>query len=534
MKRIRLEDLQSGVNYVDDLLILKQKNGLINVCKNKCKHMGGRFGKCLESNTVKCRRHNWKLNLQSLEYTSPVGLRQSPIPWHLDGDEIVIDDCGNMATEEVHTLENLSPKEFTIRFYSHACIEIRWKDNSFFTDPWLVGPAFTKGWWLSKPPPLDWLDKVQNCDGIYISHNHSDHLNSHTLDLIVKKNPTLPIYIPKFDSNSMYDILNNIGFKNINVVNFQQKINLNGLYFTIYQDTAGKDDSGIVFDYKGHRILNTVDCKDLKSYNISNVKVLLKEFSSGATGYPVCWEEQYSISIINKLVKRNMNSIRNNVFETVERFNPSLFVPFAGYFDESYPTDKHIKQLNKKNKPEDINRFLKSKVPNLKTWSPSPGDELDLSDLSITKYAGGYYTDREKSFYAKKYKNGRHVEIFDSISKFQEYFGCLSFNSDLVLHIIEMDENYTHCKNEFYVDFSDSAKISQTMPEKQGRVLVMKVRSDVFRYVLYHGLPWEEFSIGFQAQFKRTPDEYNLDFWNYMQNKLPTNQIKKIKDRNLS
>ena len=45
-----------------------------------------------------------------------------------------------------------------------------------FTDPWLTGPAFARGWWLMHEPPTDWLDRLEKADFIYISHLHSDHL----------------------------------------------------------------------------------------------------------------------------------------------------------------------------------------------------------------------------------------------------------------------------------------------------------------------------------------------------------------------
>ena len=49
----------------------------------------------------------------------------------------------------------------------------------------------------------------------------------------------------------------------------------------------------------------------------------------------------------------------------------------------------------------------------------------------------------------------------------------------------------------------------------------MRVRADVFRHVLQHGLPWEELTIGFFARFRRDPDVYNMDFWAHVQDKLP-------------
>ena len=524
MKKISLKSLSNGINYIDDLLIYKQSDDFLNICQNKCKHMGGRFGKCLKESSVVCKKHNWELDLTSLEYVSPRGLKQESIEWQIRDGEVIIYDDEQSNKSNADVIKSLKPKELRIRFYAHACIEVMWNNNSFFTDPWLVGPAFTKGWWLIHSPPKDWLQRIAACNGIYISHNHSDHLNMHTLKLIVEKNPLVPIYVPKFDSDSIYDILSDIGFKNVNVVNFDEKVNVDGLSLTIYQDTAGKDDSGILFDYKGHRILNTVDCKNIKSYNIENVKVLLKEFSSGASGYPVCWPEQYENDVINKIVRLNRNSIRKNVSDAVVHFRPEMFIPFAGYFSESYHSDKAIKHINKKNNPEEINQFLNCKIKNIKTWIPMSGRELDLFDYSTIEYTGEYFTDKEKAFYAKQYTDGAHIATYEKNKKeYQKYFNSLGFAGDLLLHIIETNEDYTVHKNEFYVDFSEAPQVLESKPNKNLRQLNIKVRSDVFRYVLFHGLPWEEFSIGFQARFTRDPDKYNLDFWNHVQNKIPKN-----------
>ena len=531
MKKISLKSLSIGVNYVDNLLIYKKSDGSLNICQNKCKHMGGRFGKCSKEDSVVCKRHNWELDLASLKYVSPKGLGQESIEWQVKDGEVVIYDDERLDKSNPDVIKTLSPKEFKIKFYAHACVEVMWNNNSFFTDPWLVGPAFTKGWWLMHKPPKDWLERIANCNGIYVSHNHSDHLNIHTLRLVAEKNSLVPIYIPNFDSNSSYNILNDIGFKNINVIDFDKKININGLNFTIYQDTAGKDDSGILFDYKGHRILNTVDCKNIKSYNIKNVKVLLKEFSSGASGYPVCWQDQYENNVIDKVIKLNRVSIRKNVLDAVVRFQPKVFIPFAGYFSESYYSDKTIKHINQKNNPEEINEFLTSKIKNLKTWTPASGRELDLYDYSTIEYTGEYYTDKEKDFYVQEYTDGPHIAAYEKNRKeYQKYFGSLGFHGDLLLHVVETNEDYTVNKNQFYVDFSDqTSQVLEEKPNKKLRRLNIKVRSDVFRYVLFHGLPWEEFSIGFQARFTRTPDKYNLDFWNHVQNKIPKN----IKNRGL-
>ena len=61
-------------------------------------------------------------------------------------------------------------------YFTHACMEINFNGTIMFTDPWLTGPAFARGWWLMHEPPADWLDRLEKADFIYISHLHSDHL----------------------------------------------------------------------------------------------------------------------------------------------------------------------------------------------------------------------------------------------------------------------------------------------------------------------------------------------------------------------
>ena len=45
-----------------------------------------------------------------------------------------------------------------------SCIEIRCGNKTLFTDPWLTGPAFVRGWWLVHQPPSDWLERIVNAD----------------------------------------------------------------------------------------------------------------------------------------------------------------------------------------------------------------------------------------------------------------------------------------------------------------------------------------------------------------------------------
>ena len=61
-----------------------------------------------------------------------------------------------------------------IRFFNHAFLQIETKDFKFATDPWAIGPAFNTGWWLKFKTKKDWIEELNSCNFIYISHG-PDH-----------------------------------------------------------------------------------------------------------------------------------------------------------------------------------------------------------------------------------------------------------------------------------------------------------------------------------------------------------------------
>lgn len=72
---------------------------------------------------------------------------------------------------------HLNPTVFQqVTYLTHACMDLKLGDKRMVFDPWLMGPAFARGWWLLHEPPSDWLERLCRADLIYISHMHSDHL----------------------------------------------------------------------------------------------------------------------------------------------------------------------------------------------------------------------------------------------------------------------------------------------------------------------------------------------------------------------
>jgi CMP-N-acetylneuraminate monooxygenase len=291
----------------------------------------------------------------------------------------------------------------------------------------------------------------------------------------------------------------------------------------ILRDVTGRNDSGILVEYKGHRILNTVDSQSLSTGALPRAKVLLTSFAGGASGYPLCWDG-YSKEQRIAILEKKRQAIVLNVLEFISRVKPQIYVPFAGYFTEAHPSDIEIKQLNIKNTAQDVCRSVQKNFPGTITWIPNSGGILDVGSGQVID-CNQEDSQKAENFYGfepylKQIRTSLEFGPLETLEGIEKYFRWAGFEGNLVLHVLETTDDFQDVVREFYVDFCDLS-FPDCRPVREHRYLRMRCRSDVFRYVLRYGLPWEEISIGFQARFFRDPDIYNFDFWDHFQNKLP-------------
>jgi CMP-N-acetylneuraminate monooxygenase len=523
-----------SVTYVPDrsddgrIIVYRSPTGRISAARNRCKHQGGRFMPGEDEMVLTCGRHGWKLDVSSMAYVNPAhsGIIQDELEVEVGADGMV---CvyeyirAQPWEREPMSLEGLAPGEFAITFFAHACVEIRCGHERLFTDPWLTGPAFTRGWWLTQLPPLDWLDRLARASAIYISHSHSDRLNVRTLKLLAARAPGTPIYVPHFENRICEHRLKELGFTKVNSVPFGEwtRFGKKGR-FMVLRDAAGRDDSGILIEYKGHKVLNTVDSSNLNDGLFPNpIDVLMTNFAGGASAYPVCWGDLYSEELITQMVLKNRQLLKVRIAANVHQAKPRAYIPFAGYFTEAHPADIQIRRLNVKNTPQEVCEFLGKYYPDLTMWVPEPGATFDLATLSAgpPPFKQPEKIPYDFAPYVEEIRTDGANALLEDFEEVKKYFRRAGFTGNLVLHIIETDETFARVLREFYVDFNDCS-FPLSRPARGHRYLRMRVRSDVFRYVLGHKLSWEEITIGFQACFYREPDVYNFDFWNHFQNRL--------------
>jgi hypothetical protein len=63
------------------------------------------------------------------------------------------------------------------------------------TDPWIVGTAYFGSWGRTHEIPGEMLEAIGNCEFVWISHGHPDHLSPRSLELLQGKKFLLPDHV---------------------------------------------------------------------------------------------------------------------------------------------------------------------------------------------------------------------------------------------------------------------------------------------------------------------------------------------------
>ena len=87
---------------------------------------------------------------------------------------------------------------FRLKTIGHAT-QLLLEDNVplLTTDPWLIGSAYWRSWWLEKYPTPEEFDEVAKAKHVYITHSHPDHFHYPTLRRLGTRstlNPRFPRY----------------------------------------------------------------------------------------------------------------------------------------------------------------------------------------------------------------------------------------------------------------------------------------------------------------------------------------------------
>ena len=511
---INQKDLTNKVNCLDKFIVLKSKNKL-KIYDRNCDHMGGKI--ISRNNIHECPVHKWKFNVLSGKYSN--GITKKPIKnVKINGDKIIISEKNMIPSITKIMGKNDNIK---IRFINHACLIVETDKFKFATDPWTIGPAFNTGWCLKSQSKIDWIEELNSCTFIYISHNHSDHLHPLTLSKI---NKNIPIVIPNFISGSTLKFINDLKFTKLIKLDFGNEYQLNdsNLVVSILKSGDFREDSGIYFSIGKFTALFDVDSNMINFNKIPHIDLYASSFAGGASGYPLCFEN-YSDKEKKEIIIKNKNFLKHKKIKTIIENKIKYFLPYAGFFQEKLDRDKKIYEYNKKNLIKDYELILNKK--NIKILNVEKFDEFYFKSKKLIKSDinhNGYYEDLDKEIYLKFFKDN-----YSSIDKdyIKNYFLNSNFNENLILYIKLTDDDFKKNFFSFEVNFQEKItfkiiknfKINEKN-KKNFKKIYIRCRKESFLNTLYNKGSWEELLIGFQCRIKRYPNLYNAKFWNHFSN----------------
>lgn len=525
---LSIEEIDEGLTNFDDWMVYRNGQHL-RVYDRICDHNGGRL--ISNMGKVSCPMHGWQLDPATGRYNN-VGCEKKPlVAVDLEQHEGPVSFRLRAMSRDLVGFSSLLPVE--VEFLNHACVVVRSGDISFATDPWLVGPAFSNGWWLARSSVRDCFDRVNACDFVYISHNHPDHLHPETLQYIRKD---MPILTPAFSTGSTVRYMRELGFETIIEAGFDQRFvdRDRELAFSVVKSGDFRDDSGLLVEIGAFSGLFAVDSNFVDFHRFpKGLTLLASAFAGGASGFPLCFND-YDENEKMRILARNRNVLKHLNGNILKHAQPKAFMPYAGFFKEKAPRDTYVSNANKKLSPssyaadceehgvalldvlqDDQYHFVGNELTardslTVERWpEPDISKYIEETDLSFGE------TDREA------------VEAYFMRSGFTQSF-------DLLMRLT--DHEFQSGELAFYCRFTPEGPVSfewmteqefQLRLETMPRYLAIEVRQAEFNRVVALGLPWEDLSIGFQCRVTRRPNIYNADFWFHFTNVYVNDKVQR-------
>ena len=523
-----IDEIQEGESQDDNFMFFRCGEH-IKIYDRVCDHNGGKLS--LREGVASCPLHGWVLDLSNGLYTN-AGCTKEPIleinEYELDSPLIQIP----ITNSRLLTQSWSSVKRTEVRFINHACLIIKMGNITFATDPWIHGSAFCNGWWLSDESPIDSFETLNDCDFIYISHNHPDHLHPQSLKKIRND---MPILTGNFLSDSTKEYLHYLGFSNVVAMDFSSSLvnHEKEVMISVLKSGDFRDDSGLLFQHGNFKCLLTVDSNFLNFGKLPSVDLLCSSFAGGASGFPLCFEN-YSEEEKKAVITRNRGAIKATNISNIKIAKPRFFMPYAGFFTESAERDRYIKERNIKNGVEDFesicnaNRALLLNVKREQIFV-FEGSQLVCGKRDETEKMDSSTRGLISNLNANEVDNKLKEVVID-------YFEGCEFKDKLLVELRPTSDDFYSENIGFRLDFSSkhysifncSSQVGSMEDEAISnglRYLKIKVRREELLDVITNGKPWEDLSIGFQCRIYRNPNLYNFEFWFYFTNIYVGHQV---------
>ena len=219
-----------------------------------------------------------------------------------------------------------------VTYFGQACTLIEVEGQKILADPWLTEGAYLGTWYhthVLRDAGVTPESFPNDIDYLFLSHEHQDHFDPYTLRFF---SPDTPVFICKFPSQRFRRQVELLGFHDIREVSPGEPQRLDGgAEITIFSTAEYTNDSALLVEGDGCRLLNETDCKlnyrDLEEIGKRGVDIGFYMFS-GANWYPMLYD--YPPEVRLELTRRRRQSLLRSLAQRVKLTRPKFAVPAAG------------------------------------------------------------------------------------------------------------------------------------------------------------------------------------------------------------
>jgi len=502
-----------------------------------CPHQHGVVEE-LDPKIFRCPNHDWTYEPSSGKSINAPQACLTSYKIFFDEDKIFAEIPSKEKKVSIdYTGKNYLPK---ITVVSNACLLIEWNGFNLLTDPWIEGPALF-GAWEQYPPSNISINDLPAIDAIWITHEHTDHLNPPTLKSLKKD---IPVYVPDFNNGRLAKIIEKLGFSNVVSVKSLEQISFtDDIHAISFESESMWKDSILYLQFGNFKILNVNDA----GFNwkiadmIDDVDIVSSAFTYGASAYPLNWTDLDNITKKNAMVAKNSGMLKQ-IKQIVESTNAKYFIPFANFNELRSKQHEELIEFQIKNTPKIVKEYFKNS--NVQVLDLLPGEIWDGEDNKIIrKEQVDKLFDRKtihnylkKNCYNKS-DDGFTPSIFDiKESEIKKYFEQFS-GSKLSIHVGNYRVQFTA--------FNENRKINALIEFSNGLVTFHEntISKDfdfsiscpgaIAQYIIENNLAWDE--IYYLSTFSKGRETgYNIGFWRLLQTpwESQVNNSSKLLDKN--
>ena len=490
-------------------------NGKPKLYSADCPHQHGIVEE-LNSQVFRCPSHGWTYEPSSGRSINAPQAYLRSYKIFLENDKLFAEiPLKKKKLSIEHAGPKIPPK---ITLVSNACLLIEWEGFNLLTDPWIEGPAIF-GAWERYPPSDISVNDLPKIDAIWISHEHTDHLNPYTLQFFQKD---IPIYVPDFNNGRIAQKLEKLGFSNVISVKSTQQISLtDDIHAVSFESESMWKDSIIYLQFGNFKILNVNDA----GFNwkiidiIGDVDLICSAFSYGASAYPLNWTDMDDTTKRNIMVAKNSGMLKM-IKQVVELCKARYFMPFANFNELRSKQHEQLVEFQIKNTPKTVKEYFSNS--DAQVLDLIPGDAWNGEDNQIIRKESidGLFDRKNIHNYLKKNcytKN--HDEFIPSLFDIKEveikkYFEQFSGSKltkavgDYKIQFTALDEQR---EVNALIEFSNGIVSYQANTKSKNIDLSMSCPGAIVQDIIRNNLSWDE--IYYWSTFSKGRDAYNIAFW---------------------